>query len=329
MENKESTPVVVESSVTSESTAKPEITPEAKQEIPQGMVLIPGGKFEMGSENGKDNEKPVHTVEVSSFFMDIYELTNQDYCVFLNSMGNQTEGADRDGNLEKWIETEEDIRKSIKDLDLSEEEINEEECLKYYGITGGTDPGTFKVKSGYESCPVVDVTWYGAVAYANWLSEQEGLEKCYGEKENRGNVNINANGYRLPTEAEWEYACRAGTTNEYYWGDKMDLDSGDYCWYWYNSGERGKEMYHPVGQKKPNKYGLYDMSGNVWERCSDWYGDYSSGYVKNPVGPTTGSYRILRGGSIAYLGGGDCRSAERSFDFLNTSVGFRLVRSAP
>lgn len=178
--------------------------------------------------------------------------------------------------------------------------------------------------------PVVLVTWYGAVAYANWLSEQEGLQKCYGEKGDRGNVNIKANGYRLPTEAEWEYACRAGSTTDYYWGENMNLESytclsiDDYCWFNGNSGD----MYHPVGQKKPNKFGLFDISGNVWEWCSDWYGDYSPGYVKDPVGPVMGSYRVERSCVFSH-GARYCRSAYRHFSSSNCGgvVGFRLVRS--
>jgi len=258
------------------------------------MVLIPAGSFQMG-QTGITEAEPVHQVTLTKdFYMGKYEVTNGEFVRFLNAQTVINPN---------WLD--------------SPPFPNNDYC----GLTGDINyPSGIQVKKtpyDYTNRPVVYVTWYGAVAYCNWLSEEYGYTPGTGK------------GYRLPTEAEWEYACRAGTTNEYYWGDKMDLDSGDYCWYWYNSGERGKEMYHPVGQKKPNKYGLYDMSGNVWERCSDWYGDYSSGYVKNPVGPTTGSYRILRGGSIAYLGGGDCRSAERNFDFLNTSVGFRLVRSAP
>ncbi|MBP7868311.1 MAG: formylglycine-generating enzyme family protein [Acidobacteria bacterium] len=98
------------------------------------------------------------------------------------------------------------------------------------------------------------------------------------------------NGYRLPTEAEWEYACRAGTTTRFYWGDTLN---GDYCWYNGNSG--GKT--HPVGLKPPNAWGLHDMTGNVSEWCEDFEGDYPSGPVVDPMGPRSGDRRVFRGGN--------------------------------
>ncbi len=272
------------------------------------MVLIPGGTFQMGSIRRRglfslfrDNkefpdEKPSHSVRLDSFYMGKYEVTNKEYCEFLNFQGNQSEGG------VTWIAIEDN---------------------KYCGIEVGSNPGTYKIKVKYEKHPVVHVSWYGAVAYCNWLSEEEGLEKCYGEKGKRVQVDITKNGYRLSTEAEWEYACRGGTITDYYWGDSMDVS---YCWYLNNSGGN----HYPVGQKKPNVFGLYDMSGNVWEWCSDWYGNYSSGSVNNPTGPDSGLYRVCRGG-CCYCDAGYCRSASRCgftpdgrYDYL----GFRLCRSA-
>jgi len=142
-------------------------------------------------------------------------------------------------------------------------------------------------------------------------------------------VRMNALGqgtFRLPTEAEWEYACRAGTTTDYYWGDTMN---GDYCWCDINSGSAT----HPVGQKSPNSFGLYDMCGNVFEWCQDWYGEsyYSASPMNDPQGPGLGLCRVMRGGGwyhYAHL----CRSASRYFHtplFANDGGGFRLVMDVP
>ncbi len=154
--------------------------------------------------------------------------------------------------------------------------------------------------------PVINVSWEDATAYAQWLSEQTGNE------------------YRLPTEAEWEYAVRARTTTLFSFGDDGDKLS-DYAWFDSNSDSKT----HRVGAKKPNHWGLYDMHGNVWEWVQDWYGDYSSNAEVDPKGPDNGKYRVIRGGSwrgVAPL----CRSALRSFiepDFRFYDLGFRLARS--
>ena len=130
--------------------------------------------------------------------------------------------------------------------------------------------------------------------------------------------------YRLPTEAEWEYACRAETATWYYWGDDPDYSMIDeYAFYKKNSGLQTNE----VGQKKPNPWGLYDMSGNVWEWCSDWKGDYPTESGSDSADTPTGSLRVARGGSWLSLAR-DCRSANRndySPDDRNSNVGFRLL----
>ena len=125
--------------------------------------------------------------------------------------------------------------------------------------------------------------------------------------------------FDLPTEAQWEYACRAGTTTKYYWGDAMD---DAYAWYWDNSDSTT----HPVGTRLPNAWWLYDMSGNVWEWCRDRYGTLA--YGADPVGSASGSYRVLRGGSWSYDSDG-CASSSRSYDgpsVCRGNRGFRLVR---
>jgi formylglycine-generating enzyme required for sulfatase activity len=145
----------------------------------------------------------------------------------------------------------------------------------------GTRPwqGEEYVKEGPDY-PAVDVIHDDAVEFCRRLSKQEGVE------------------YRLPTEAEWEYACRAGTTTAYSFGDD-ESKLGQYAWYDKNAWHIGEEYAHRVGQKLPNPWGLYDMHGNVWERCQDWYGPYGSEkVVSDPAGPAEGGRRVLRGGAF-------------------------------
>ena len=163
-----------------------------------------------------------------------------------------------------------------------------------------------------------------------------GYEKCYTESGN-WECDFSKNGFRLPTEAEWEYACRAGTETNFYTGNNInndgsskDLDRAG--WYWYNSGQANNKKTHVVGEKNPNAFGLYDMHGNIWEWCNDWYGSYSSGSDTDPIGAPMPSYRallrVLRGGCW-FIKAYYCRSADRYSDFpidrFNT-MGFRVVR---
>jgi formylglycine-generating enzyme required for sulfatase activity len=154
--------------------------------------------------------------------------------------------------------------------------------------------------------PVVNVSWNDAKAFCDWLGGKEGKT------------------YRLPSEAQWEYACRAGNTTRYCFGDE-ESGLGEYAWYDKNSGSRT----HPVGQKRPNAFGLYDVHGNVCQWCADWYDDnyYEKSPTDDPAGPSTGTDRVYRGGSRlddARI----CRSAYRGksapgnrSDFL----GFRVL----
>ena len=132
--------------------------------------------------------------------------------------------------------------------------------------------------------PVEMVTWEDAVEFCRKLSELP-AEKAAGRV------------YRLPTEAEWEYACRAGTTTNYSFGNNA-TDLGLYAWYAVNSGGRT----HPVGGKRPNSWGLYDMHGNVWEWCQDRFAPHPSGFLTDPTGPEVGSHRVIRGGSYLLSG---------------------------
>ncbi len=196
------------------------------------------------------------------------------------------------------------------------------------------NPSIYK---GATNLPVENVTWYDAVLYCNARSLQDGLEPVYqfsAVKGDAGNgcewledlkIDFNKVGYRLPTEAEWEYACRAGTTTRYYWGGEMD---GEFAWWEKNSGERTQ----PVGLKKPNAWDLHDMCGNIQEWCQDWFGQdyYAVSPPDSPKGSDFGELRVLRGGSwYPYQdGGAHLRSANRSChhpDYRRDAYGFRCV----
>jgi len=174
--------------------------------------------------------------------------------------------------------------------------------------------------------PVEKVSWLNAVDYCNKRSVAEGLAPVYTINGNNVTWNREANGYRLPTEAEWEYACRAGTQTPYYTGTTVD----EAAWHSGNS-KTGYEynQTHPVGEKLPNAWGLYDMHGNVYEWCWDWFGKYTAEAKTNPTGPDTGSRKVYRGGSWVF-GAIMTRSAQRASQgqahrFYGT--GFRVVRS--
>ena len=157
----------------------------------------------------------------------------------------------------------------------------------------------------------------------SWDDVQEFIKKVNGRAGASG-------GYRLPTESEREYACRAGTQTAFWNGDCTEPEGKDRHLDqvgWYNKNSGGKT--HPVGQKPANPWGLYDMHGNVWEWCQDWYGSYPNGSVTDPVGPSTGSYRVMRGGSWSF-NARYCRSAYRYYyspGIRFISVGVRLARS--
>ncbi len=178
--------------------------------------------------------------------------------------------------------------------------------------------------------PVERVSWLDAINYCNLRSRREGLQPCYDLETLE--CNFNANGYRLPTEAEWEYACRAGSRTRYSFGNDAS-QLGDYAWF---KGNAGTDL-HPVGQKKPNAWGLHDVHGNVWEWCHDWYSEApdDNAPAKNPTGPASGDRRVLRGGS-RNSDAKDCRAASRSSEtpgfadacFGAEFYGFRCVRKA-
>lgn len=187
-----------------------------------------------------------------------------------------------------------------------------------------------------DSLPVDKVTWFDAVLFCNALSRQDGFDTVYEYTDIIGTpgdncqlkdlkVDLAKKGYRLPTEAEWEYAFRGGTTTEYYWGNSSDIDTMSmYAWYSKNSNNET----HNVGEKLPNDYSIHDMSGNLYEWCNDWYGTYSSDTEVDPEGPVAGNGKVIRGGnwltSAKY-----CRASYRGYTnaaFRCSAIGFRIAR---
>ena len=170
--------------------------------------------------------------------------------------------------------------------------------------------------------PAVYVSWEDAIRYCNWRSAQEGLQPAYHIEEKNVYTDWLVTSYRLPTEAEWEYAARGGLYQQPFKYSGSD-DLSEVGWYYDNAENRTQ----PVGLKLPNTIGLYDMSGNVWEWCWDWYGNYPSSDQSSPKGPHTGKYRVYRGGS--WNNHEDpCRVVERNFSGpgdRSDNIGFRFA----
>lgn len=196
---------------------------------------------------------------------------------------------------------------------------------EYQKVTG-KNPSRWKAAEN----PVEQVRWSDAVRYCNARSRLDSLEPCYDLQ--TWECDFDANGYRLPTEAEWEYACRAGADTAYYFGDNPS-QLKDYAWFKDNSGSKP----HPVGQKRPNPWGLYDMHGNVWQWCNDFYkvDYYQESPQENPKGPKTGETKVVRGGAWKFSAD-SCRSGYRYNEdpgyvdacFGYDIYGFRCVKNA-
>ncbi|MBN2327194.1 MAG: formylglycine-generating enzyme family protein [Candidatus Omnitrophica bacterium] len=235
------------------------------------MVLIHGGEFVMGSDQGNEDEAPTHTVSITDFAMDKYEVNQERFEHFMMAA-----------------------------------------------------PSHFKGQAN----PVEQVRWSDAAMFCNNRSREEGLKPCYDEV--TFVCDFNANGYRLPTEAEWEYACRAGSKTDYSFGGDPQLLTS---FAWFNQNSNGKTF--QSGAKKPNAWGLYDLYGNVLEWCNDVYSKayYADNPALDPRGPDEGKERVLRGG--AWNSTADaCRSSYRMSDvpgitdacFARDTYGFRCVR---
>jgi|GEM_PF-3084106 len=260
-----------------------------------GFVLVEGGTFEMGSDAQLlgvcVRELPRHEVVVDGFYMGKSVVTFQQYKIFCSDVGIEVP------NDEGW---------------------------------------------GREERPVIHVSWFDAVRYCNWLSKKFGYSPCYTIKEEEDSkeelivsCDFKKGGYRLPTEAEWEYAARGGGKDTVYGNGENDarpleihfdvkaLPMGEGV-----SEIRSYERTIPVGTFKPNGLGLFDMSGNVWEWCWDWFDAYQKGRLENPTGAKGGIYRVVRGGSWRDSGL-TVRSGFRKFEEPNAKncyTGFRIVR---
>ncbi len=280
------------------------------------MIFVPAGEFEMGDNfnEGSPDELPVHKVILSAYYIGKNEVTNTEYAVFLNAVKKHSDGR------RIWID--------ISDSDCRIDLIN----------------GNYAPETGYANHPVIEVSWYGAVEYCNWLSVSSGLERCYNPNYE---IDITKKGYRLPTEAEWEMAARGdaevnaslGHQRRFPWGENIDgsyvnyIDSGDP----YDNGTTPVRYYdgsnHNGYQTDDSRSpcGVFDMSGNVWEWCHDWYrSDYNSNTLStNPIGASRGTKRVFRGGS-SYSVSHSQRSANRSRWFPHVTayyLGFRLART--
>ena len=210
---------------------------------------------------------------------------------------------------------------------VHEVSISAFQCLRtpvtrqLYKKVTGQDPGWPEGEADLR--PVNQVSWFDAVKFCNRWSEVLGLSPCYQIDGNTVSCDFQADGVRLLTEAEWEYACRAGSSGKWCFGDD-ETELPDYAWFSKNSDNQP----HPVGEKRANDFGLFDLHGNVYEWCWDWYGAYAAEAQADPVGPAAGNSRVLRGGAFNY-GPWFLRSAVRGRDVpgnRDRNVGFRCAR---
>jgi formylglycine-generating enzyme required for sulfatase activity len=279
------------------------------------MVSVPAGTFLMGSPPAERDrvgyQEEIRRIKLDAFYLGSRELSVGEFRRFVDGTGYRTT-AEQAGGAFAYNETKGE-----------------------WEFRAGADwrrPG-FQQNDDH---PVVNVSWFDALRYCNWLSEKEGLAPAYVISGEDAQWDRNADGYRLPTEAEWEYACRAGTAAPFSTGGRISTAqanyNGNFPYFNANPGLfRGAAM--PAASFRPNSWGLYDMHGNAGEWCWDFYGLFKegpeTGAEENPAGPDSGAHRVNRGGGWDSAAK-DLRAAARSSDFPETagaSLGFRLARN--
>lgn len=286
----------------------------ATEPVDHDDVAIDGGSFEMGDafDEGyrQDGERPVHRVELSAFRIDRHQVTNRQFGRFVEATGYVTE-AERFGTSAVFH-----LLVQAADVDTVGRAGPAPWWAEVRGAMWSQPYGARSDLTGLDEHPVVHVSWNDAVAYARWA------------------------GRRLPTEAEWECAARGGHAGRRYaWGDDLLGDGGLHmCNIWQgdfptsNSADDGFVATSPVGSFPPNDYGLFDMAGNVWDWCADWFSPhtYREATSPDPTGPRAGSARVMRGGSYlchaSYCN--RYRVAARSYNTPDSSsgnCGFRTV----
>jgi formylglycine-generating enzyme required for sulfatase activity len=283
----------------------------------ENMIRLPGGKFLMGTDDQEgfpaDGEGPVREIAVDPFYMDMATVTNRQFSEFISATGYQTDAERFSWSFVFYGLLSDEMRESHPEVAV--------QAPWWCAIPGATwdhpeGPGT-GIDDRMDH-PVVHVSWNDAMAYCAWA------------------------GKRLPTEAEWEYAARGGLVQKKYpWGDELTPDGEHHCNIWqgtfpdYNSLEDGYLGTAPARSFMPNGYGFYNMSGNIWEWCGDWFSRdfHQTAGRQNPTGPREGQTKVIRGGSFlchhSYCN--RYRVAARSsntIDSTASNMGFRCVSAA-
>jgi sulfatase modifying factor 1 len=310
---------------------------------PPDMVYIPGGECLIGDHlgTGYGQERPVHAVYINPFYIGRGEMTNQAYCDFLNRADVKVVIGTEHGDV---VYAASDDSNSFPYTPVN---FGGYDSMILYNDGDGTF--SLRTREGRDMAgfPIVELSWYGAAAYCNWRSTYEGYEPCYNPT--TWECDFSKNGYRLPTEHEWEYAARGGLHDPYYdypWASNtIDFSQANYGSD-FNTPTNNPLgwSHHPyltyAGYYYPNGYGLYDMAGNAWEWCNDWfsYEAPNAGYgyavpYDNPTGPADGSYngnRIVRGGTWQRSGFWARVSCRNNFwpDYMDDRISFRIARPA-